>query len=93
MDPEYGDLFGFDMVLILYCTQEIGAHVRNNLCYLICLRHMILITDKFVQIHQAIGIPWYYSLIVKYRDRINHSLLLLKWPICVNLELGNAKVN
>ena len=27
------------MVLIIYGNSEIGAHVRSNLCYLICLRH------------------------------------------------------
>ena len=32
--PEY-------MVLILGGNLEIGAHVRSNLCYLICLRHWI----------------------------------------------------
>ena len=29
------------MVLILYGNSEIGAHVRTNFRYLICLRHMI----------------------------------------------------
>ena len=29
------------IVLILYGNSEIGAHVRNNLCYLIRLRHLI----------------------------------------------------
>ena len=30
---------GSIMVLILDGNPEIGAHVRSNLCYLICLRH------------------------------------------------------
>ena len=29
------------MVLILDGKSEIGAHVRSNLCYLSCLRHLI----------------------------------------------------
>ena len=29
-----------NMVLILDCNSEIGAHVRNNLCYLNCIRHL-----------------------------------------------------
>ena len=29
------------MVLILDDNLEIGANVRSNLCYLICLRHLI----------------------------------------------------
>ena len=29
------------MVLLLDGNSEIGAHVRSNLCYLICLRHLI----------------------------------------------------
>ena len=29
------------MALILDGNSGIGAHVKNNLCYLICLRHMI----------------------------------------------------
>ena len=29
------------MVLILDGNSEIGAHVWSNLCYLICLRHLI----------------------------------------------------
>ena len=29
------------MVLILYGNSEIDANVRRNLCYLICLRHLI----------------------------------------------------
>ena len=31
----------FTMVLRLDGNSEIGAHVRNNLCYLICVRHLI----------------------------------------------------
>ena len=30
------------MVLILDGYTEIGAHVRSNLCYLTCLRHLII---------------------------------------------------
>ena len=29
------------MVVILHDNSEIGAHVRNHFCYLICLRHSI----------------------------------------------------
>ena len=29
------------MVLILDCKSEIGAHIRSNPCYLICLRQLI----------------------------------------------------
>ena len=29
------------MVLNLDGNSEIGAHVRSNVCYLICLRHVI----------------------------------------------------
>ena len=31
----------FFMVLILDSNSKIGAHVLNNLCYLICLKHLI----------------------------------------------------
>ena len=30
------------MALILDGNSEIGSHVRSNLCYLICLRHLII---------------------------------------------------
>ena len=33
---------GFGMALILDGNSEIGAHVKSSLCYLICLRHMII---------------------------------------------------
>ena len=41
------ELFGYQgtefiMVLTLDGNSEIGAHVRSNLCYLICLRHLII---------------------------------------------------
>ena len=29
------------MVLIIDGNSEIGTHVRNNLCYLNCLRHLL----------------------------------------------------
>ena len=34
-------LYIVSMVLILDGNSEIGAHVRSNLCYFICLRHLI----------------------------------------------------
>ena len=33
--------FGIAMVLILDITSEMNAHVRSNLCYFICFRHLI----------------------------------------------------
>ena len=33
------------MVLIFDCNSEVGAHVRSNLCILICLMHLIKLRD------------------------------------------------
>ena len=35
------DISDICMVLILDVNSEIGAHARRNLCYLICLRHLL----------------------------------------------------
>ena len=41
MQGRSGIITALTMVLILDGNPEIGAHVRSNLCYLICLRHLI----------------------------------------------------
>ena len=33
--------FGLMVLVISYDNSEVGAHVRSNLCYLICLKHLI----------------------------------------------------
>ena len=41
------------MVLILDGNPEIGVHVRSNLCYFICLRHLLrsrAVTNRIISL-------------------------------------------
>ena len=62
-------------------TESLGAHVRSNLCYLICLRHLIrsrVVTDKFFFSEKS-----YFSSCVRSNLKVtilykNHGRIVLQ---------------
>ena len=94
------------MVLILDGNLEIGApHVRSNICYLICLRHLIgsrAVTNRicslrkdlfsFVRAHHVLSYPSNISTKVLTKHATFTNTLLFLYFIYNNLCFLNCKI-
>ena len=67
------------MVLILDSDSKIGAHVRSNLCYLICLK----VFDKIKSIRKF---DFFYLYIYLYK--LNRTLKIPLFPLAQSDNFG-----
>ena len=75
-----------NMVLIFDSSSKIVAHVRNNLFYLICLRHLIRSRKKPIFIHACAIFNKYHE---EYLGMRLHSCL--EFPTCKETH-GNSEI-
>ena len=86
-----GSCWGFDndpypwvffMVLILDGNSEIGAHIRRNICYLICLMHLIrskAVTNQFFP-------PKRFFSLFRAQHVMSYHLIMIPWNFDKDLD-------